>query len=144
MFQTALTWNNGADDGGSPIIDYRILYSIGSGDYTVLRYGINSNSFVATGLNTGTTYKFKVQARNAQGYSDFSIDQEIQTADKPEKPAPPLTSFNPDAITVQWTEPTTNGAVISSYAILIRSNDQVTFYEELINCDGRISSIISS
>jgi Fibronectin type III domain len=98
-----LTWSDGEDDGGSPIIDYRILYSIGSGDFTVLRYGINSNSFVATGLNTGTTYKFKVQARNAQGYSDFSIDQVIQTAEKPEKPATPLTSFNPDAITIQWT-----------------------------------------
>lgn len=27
MYQTALVWEDGADTGGSPILDYRITYS---------------------------------------------------------------------------------------------------------------------
>jgi hypothetical protein len=65
MYQTALTWSNGVEDGGSAIIDYRIFYAIDSGSFTVLRQGILTNSYVATGLITGTTYSFRVQARNA-------------------------------------------------------------------------------
>ena len=84
MYQTALIWSDGAEDGGTPIIDYRILYAAGSNDFTVLRQGILTKSYIATGLNTGMTYTYRVQARNVQGFSDFSTDQVIVTADLPD------------------------------------------------------------
>lgn len=37
MYQTALVWADGAQDGGSPILDYRITYSTEYGDDLILR-----------------------------------------------------------------------------------------------------------
>lgn len=65
MYQTALVWEDGADTGGSPILDYRITYSEENGPEQILRQGIATKSYIAAGLDTGVTYSFKIQARNA-------------------------------------------------------------------------------
>jgi hypothetical protein len=40
--------------------------------YTTLETGIITQYFTAIALTPGVTYKFKVQSRNAFGYSDYS------------------------------------------------------------------------
>lgn len=71
--QITLSWSNGVSTGGSVIIDYRILYDLGTGgNFYVLQSGIVSTSYTVTGLILGTTYQFIVQSRNEVGYSSYS------------------------------------------------------------------------
>lgn len=82
--QIALTWEDGLEDGGSEVIDYRIWYAVLPGDYQVLVTGVTDKSYIATALVTGTTYSFKVQSRNYVFYSDYSDVVSILAAQRPE------------------------------------------------------------
>jgi hypothetical protein len=55
---------------------------------------VQSTSYIVTGLTAGTTYKFKVQARNQYGYSDYSVEVVILAAQAPSVPNAPYTAIN--------------------------------------------------
>jgi hypothetical protein len=63
-----LTWSNGISNGGSVIIDYKVWYDQGTGSYITLTTA-TTNSYTATSMTPGSTYKFKVQSRNSVGLS---------------------------------------------------------------------------
>jgi hypothetical protein len=71
-YQIGLIWEDGAYDGGSPIIDYQLIYALESGSYTEYASGITTQSLTVTGLTPGSTYNFQVRAQNLNGYSDYS------------------------------------------------------------------------
>jgi len=48
-----LTWSDGASNGGSPIIDYQILFDQGTNNFTITSAGITTRAFVRTGLTSG-------------------------------------------------------------------------------------------
>jgi hypothetical protein len=60
------------DNGGSSIINYRIVWSGGSGNYT-------SNPALITGLNPGAAYNFGVSALNSVGYGGQGLSNQIIT-----------------------------------------------------------------
>jgi hypothetical protein len=92
----------------------------------------------------GSTYTFQVQARNAFGYGTMSNAGSILAATVPSTPAAPTTSFAPDAITVSWVAPATNGAAITSYIITIRESNGATYITDSTNCNGSSSTIVSA
>jgi hypothetical protein len=53
-----------------------------------------------------------------------------------------VTSISGNQIVISWTAPNNNGAAITSYKISIRHHDEVTFSEDLTNCDGSSSEIV--
>ena len=53
-----LQWNSGLEDGGTPIIDYRIWLEI-DGTYQVIAATTN-NVFTIFSLTSGVTYNFKL------------------------------------------------------------------------------------
>lgn len=59
--EIVLVWSQGAD-GGAPIIAYRVSYDQGTGTdtFVVLAAGITEQTYSASGLTSGVTYKFKV------------------------------------------------------------------------------------
>lgn len=67
-----LIWEDGPNNGGTQVLDYEIWYDQSTSDYIVLTTQLTEQTFTATGLFSGTTYTFKVRARNTVGYSDFS------------------------------------------------------------------------
>jgi hypothetical protein len=67
-----LTWSPGIGVGGTPLIDYRLTFDQGNNNFVQLVSGLTSTAYTVTGLASGTTYQFKVQARNAFGYSSDS------------------------------------------------------------------------
>jgi len=75
-------WNAPSFNGGSAVIDYLIMYAQDSRAYvnltsvTVLRYNLTS-------VTTGSTYKFKIRARNSYGYSIESNEVVILAAQMP-------------------------------------------------------------
>lgn len=115
-----MIWNEGAANGGTPVIDYRIWYKPDSGTYEVLTEFLQAKEFTANPLTTGVWYSFKVQARNSEGYGDFSNVIRVLAAQEPDKPETPVTVWTRDFVTVQWVEPVINGAAILSYNVQLR------------------------
>jgi predicted phage tail protein len=112
-----LTWSNGINNGGVPIIDYRINMREQGGSYSVIATGITSQSYTVIGLVLGTTYEFTVEAQNSVGFSNPSTSVSFLHAIVPEAPATPSTTNSGTNIVVDWSEPSNNGAEITSYSI---------------------------
>jgi hypothetical protein len=78
--QIGLTWDDGADDGGSAILDYKIDKAIENGEFELLETELTSKEYVAVSLTPGVTYRFQAYARNANGYSAPSAEVQILAA----------------------------------------------------------------
>jgi hypothetical protein len=57
--------------GYSDIIDYRVNIAEAGGSFSVLATTVELN-YLVTNLISGTTYEFKVEARNIYDYSEYS------------------------------------------------------------------------
>lgn len=75
----SLAWQDGDFNGLQPVLDYRLHYDQGTGDWVVLDTP-TTNAFTAFGLTSGVTYAFKVQSRNIVGYSGFSNTVSLTSA----------------------------------------------------------------
>lgn len=85
-----LTWSNGLEDGGQPVIDYRVnRRELGDVDYIVVATGVTTQSHTVTDLVLGTTYEFTVESRNLVGYSLVSASLTILHAIPPNQPDVP-------------------------------------------------------
>jgi len=64
------------------VIDYRIWYDNANGgtSYEVLAENIVDNTYLANTVIKGSTYIFKLQARNAYGYSSLSAEVSVLAA----------------------------------------------------------------
>lgn len=85
------SWSEGATNGGTPVLDYRVSYDQSIDDYVVLTSLLDQLTYTASGLTFGNTYKFKVEARNSFGYSVYSEVASILCAAAPSRPAKPST-----------------------------------------------------
>jgi hypothetical protein len=106
------TWADGASDGGSPVIDYTVYYDQGTDSFVELISGVTTQYYLAQSLTPGTTYKFKVTARNSVGSSLESEEVVILAAKIPDAPlnlqdVPAITSAS--QIGLEWTEGVYNG-----------------------------------
>jgi len=111
-----LGWQKGATDGGTPIIDYTLSYSLDNGiSYSVLKSGILTPSYTATNLITGQSYKFYVQARNILGNSPFSATATVLCAWVPFTPATPTTTVVGNQVVIAWNTPNPNGSPMLGY-----------------------------
>lgn len=65
-----LRWNEPANDGGYPILNYDVRYresGAGWGTWMEVEGGATARSITITGLTNGTTYEFQVRAVNSKG-----------------------------------------------------------------------------
>jgi len=114
-----LVWNDGADNGGLPVLDYRVNIAEVGGEFAVLASGLLSADYIAVDLTSGVTYEFKVESRNAYEYSSYSETVTLLAAFKPEAPVTVTTANLLNKIVLQWSMPTTNGSPITGYEIYI-------------------------
>jgi Domain of unknown function (DUF4082)/Fibronectin type III domain len=98
--------------GGGPVASYRITPFVGSTAQTPVNVNAPATSAAVTGLTTGTTYTFKVQAVNANGPGQMSAASNPVTPSAPVAPAAPT---NVDAkpatqsARVTWTPSSSDG-----------------------------------
>lgn len=132
-----LQWVAPAKEGGSEVTEYRVMYSEADGDFVELEAGIVNPSYVATGLTSGTNYKFKVEAKNIAGFGEASEAIALLAAGVPATPDAPTVTFNrsDDIIEINWSTPDNGGSAISGYKVMISHSDGVTFSQDLANCD---------
>jgi hypothetical protein len=139
----ALTWADGAANGGAAVLDYTITYDQGTATWVVLASNLMTRSYVASDLTSGTTYSFKVQSRNSYGLSSYSNAASILCAFVPDTPvAPSSTVLGSNAI-ISWTVPANNGSPITTYTVTIR-NSANSYITDLNNCNGGQAEIVAA
>jgi hypothetical protein len=75
------TWNDGMSTGGTPIIDYRVSFDQSTDTWVTLVENVITKSYMTIiPLTPGAFYKFKVEARNSVGHSEYSQELEILCA----------------------------------------------------------------
>ena len=118
--QVGILWDDGASDGGQAIIDYRVSFDQGVSSYIIVGSGLTVREFTKEALVQGQTYNFRVQARNAVGYSDLSDIASVICAVGPAKPGQPSTAVIVNDVIISWTEPVTdNGSPLTGYKVFI-------------------------
>ena len=83
------TWKEGANNGGSPVIDYTVYYDqgTGSGVFVLLEEGVTATQYTTSvELLAGVYYQFKVTARNTVGSSVDSPKISVIAAKIPDAP----------------------------------------------------------
>lgn len=133
--QLQFTWTAGVADGGTPVTHYRVSYGIGSGAYSVLADLVTQTSYTATGLESGTTYKFKVEAKTAYAYSAFSEVITMLCATLPLQPEIPSTAILLSDCVFTWIAPSDEGSPITGYKVSIRTKG-LDFIVDSNVCDG--------
>ena len=121
-----MSWTAPANVGGTPIIDYRIAHKLaadGDETYTNLADSIAEIFYTTTSLVSGSEYTFKVEARNAFGYS--LLYSNTVTILQAQIPDTPVSLANADGITaagvvgLTWTDGSFNGAsTVVDYTLL--------------------------
>ena len=131
--QAGLLWEEGASNGGTPVLDYRVwLYDEASGSDQVLVSNVLGTAYTHTGLTQGTTYTYKVQARNAYGYSGMSEPTSILASALPSKPRDLLNDpsvTDAGQIGMVWTAPITSGGSPVQDYMIEYDNAQQTWSE---------------
>jgi hypothetical protein len=140
-----LVWSEGASNGGAPVTEYRIDYAdrFGGGSFSVLATTADA-FYEVTGLTSGSTYDFKIVARNEYGYSLFSSTLSLLAAYIPEVPTSVTTEIDGSQVKVLWTLPSDNGSPITAYKVYIQEVGTTTYTQESTDCDGTSATVISN
>jgi hypothetical protein len=107
------SWNEGFANGGSPVLDYRIVYDQAAADFIELAANHETTSITATGLQYGLIYTFRVESRNEFGHSTTYSEITILCAAEPEAPGTPSTVVVFDEVIMSWNTPIDNGTPIT-------------------------------
>ena len=68
-----LLWSDGASNGGLEIIDYKLSFKQNDDQpWQEVAKGVTERKYTVFDLQTGIYYLFKVESRNANGYSQAS------------------------------------------------------------------------
>ena len=108
-----LSWDPPANDGGTPIINYRIQYRLkGTNEWLEFSHPPSTNtSATITGLTSGARYDFQVSAVNAVGQSSWVLgiyDVLVPgTSPTPTNPTTPTTPTRPNRPTSSGGGPVT-------------------------------------
>jgi type II secretory pathway pseudopilin PulG/sugar lactone lactonase YvrE len=117
--QATLNWTAPSSDGGSSITNYEIYRSTSSGSETFLAEVGNVLTYTNTSLTNGTTYYYKVAAKNSVGIGSQSNEMSVVLA--PIAPSAPqsLSATNGNQqVTLNWLVPTDNGgSAVTNYEI---------------------------
>lgn len=115
-------------NGGSPVIDYRVEYDQSMDVWIEVATSWTANYFTTSYLQPitpGNYYKFKVQSRNAVGYSDESDTLIILAAIIPGASSTPITYNDGTSVYLKWDPPSSDpvmdyGEPIRGYRVYIR------------------------
>jgi hypothetical protein len=106
------------------------------GSWTILEPEVTDKFYTYASPTSGTSYAFRVDARNSVGWSAYSNEVDILAAQAPDQPAAPSTYVDGDNVIITWLAPNNRGSPITSYTIKFVQYDGVSYAEELTSCDG--------
>jgi subtilisin family serine protease len=131
--QVKLAWNAPADNGGSAIVDYVIEWSTDGATWTAVDDGVSpATTFTVDGLTNGTSYRFRVTARNGAGDGPASSTIQAIPVGTPAAVGQVRAAVAPDGgvgsgqVRLRWVAPADNGAAVNDY-VIERSTDGTTW-----------------
>jgi hypothetical protein len=142
--KVGIMWSPGYSEGGLPVEDYRVSWDQGTGSWVVRQEGVSTEAYTAASLSMGTVYSFRVEARNAYGYSVYSAEVSVLAATVPSTPSPPTSTIAGSWVIINWNEPSPNGSPMQSYTISIRESNGSTYTVNTQYCDGTQSQIVTN
>jgi len=129
--QVSLTWTAPASNGGAAITDYVVQYSSNNGvSWTTFNDGVSAAaSATVKALSNGTSYVFRVAAKNALGTGNYSIvSPPVSPRTVPGVPTAVVSSPDNGQVSLQWVAPAaTGGAAITDYVVQYSSNAGATW-----------------
>ena len=141
----SLAWEAPLYDGGEAITSYTIAYQEGDNvaeipnlDSATLAHNLGD---LGVNLNRGTTYQFKVKARNAYGGEDWSTEVTLTTPDVPQTaPAIPTVTAGANSVIVSWIAVPDGSLPISGYVIQ-RTLDNGVTWVTVSDSDGNLDDM---
>ena len=115
------------DDGGSPITGYQYQMRTGNGAWSSGWINLPGNATATTrtitGLNNGTTYRFRVRAVNAEGFGAASVDSQPVSLKRTAPATITTMTATPGSgrVTLKWTRPLSGGSNITRYELRQRT-----------------------
>jgi subtilisin family serine protease/fibronectin type 3 domain-containing protein len=112
-------WEAPQYDGGSPILNYRVLYKV-NGTLYWSSIGVGgSTEATINPLNSGTVYQVKIGASNAIGSSLYSSEIKLSTqVGIPSAPESLTAIAGPTMVQLNWNPPAINpGGPITNYVV---------------------------
>ena len=124
--EISVTWSAPISNGGSALTDYTVQYSSNSGGtWTTFADGVSTaTSTTVTGLSAGTSYTFRVLAKNAIGDGPYSAaSAAVSAATTPDAPTTVVATQGVGQMGVTWSAPVNNGgSAITDYAVQYSSD----------------------
>ncbi len=132
--QVKLAWSAPTDNGGSAVVDYVIERSTDGATWTTVNDGVSTaTTFTVDGLTNGTSYHFRVTARNSAGDGPASSTIEATPAGTPAAVGQVGATVAPDGgvgsgqVKLAWSAPgDAGGSAILDY-VIERSTDGTTW-----------------
>ncbi len=116
----SLSWIPPSNDGGTPIVGYKIEYVNGTSSFSILvaNTGNSQTGYIHKGLVTGTSYTYRVSAINSLGTGSPS---NTVTVTPQETKTPIITTaiaISPTSAKISWIAPSqTYGQMVNGYKI---------------------------
>lgn len=122
----SFAWNPSTDNSGS------FFYVLSSNNGLLANASMTATTYTWTGLNPGTTYTFRIRARdqsmNWSGYSNSVTAKTLSANTAPAAPVLTADSVGPTHISLSWTTPA-NGAPPFRYWIYRDGVQFMTWYQ---------------
>lgn len=133
----------GTATGNSDILSYDLYWDNASGTSSIELVNSLVTTYTVSGVSGGSTYKFKVRARNVYGYGSFSATElSVTPSDVPGKVAIAEVKNVGTNVEIKWTAPNSHSSLISKYEIWFKKSDG-SFTLETTACDGSNAGISS-
>ncbi len=116
----SLSWIVPTNNGGTPIIGYKIEYANGTSNFVVLvaNTGNTNTAYTQKGLVTGTSYTYRVSAINSLGVGSPSNSVAVTPQDTKTPIITSAIAISPTSAKISWIAPSqTYVQVISGYTI---------------------------
>ena len=90
-------------------------------------------------------YKFRLYSRNTVGLS-LPASISVLAAQVPDQPLAPITAVTGSglSVSVSWIAPYDGDSPLTQFKVLIRHADEVSYSEELTDCDGSDPTILAT